>query len=96
MGLLSVSEQLKVLGELGPKRVSPALAPTMTGDAASVQVSLILGAKGVNYSPSSACSSGSDAIGQAYELIRQSNAKVDSKRKILIIIIMIIVYFMEK
>jgi len=75
-GLLSVCEQLRVLSEMGPHKVSPALAPTMTGDAASVQVSLILGTKGVNYAPSSACSSGSDAIGQAYELIRQGNTKV--------------------
>jgi 3-oxoacyl-[acyl-carrier-protein] synthase II len=74
-GLLSVVEQVKVLSEMGPGRVSPILAPTMTGDAASVQVSLTLGAKGVNYSPSSACSSGSDAIGQAYEAIRLGNAK---------------------
>jgi 3-oxoacyl-[acyl-carrier-protein] synthase II len=74
-GLLSVCEQYKILSEMGPDRVSPALAPTMTGDAASVQVSLLLGAKGVNYSPSSACASGSDAIGQAYELIRQGHAK---------------------
>jgi len=44
-GLLSVCEQLKVLDEAGPRRVSPTLAPTMTGDAASVQVSLILGAE---------------------------------------------------
>ncbi|MFC1929038.1 beta-ketoacyl-ACP synthase II [Chloroflexota bacterium] len=75
-GLLSVCEQYRVLSEMGPSRVSPSLAPTMTGDAASVQVSLTLGTKGVNYSPSSACSSGSDAIGQAYEVIRQGNAKV--------------------
>jgi beta-ketoacyl-acyl-carrier-protein synthase II len=75
-GLLSVSEQFKILSEMGPRRVSPTLAPTMTGDAASVQTSLTLGAKGVNYAPSSACSSGSDAIGQAYEVIRQGNAKV--------------------
>jgi 3-oxoacyl-[acyl-carrier-protein] synthase II len=74
-GLISVCEQYKILSETGPERVSPALAPTMTGDAASVQVSLLLGAKGVNYSPSSACASGSDAIGQAYELIRQGHAK---------------------
>jgi len=70
------SEQFKVLSEMGPRRVSPILAPTMTGDAASVQVSLTLGTKGVNYAPSSACSSGSDAIGQAYEMIRQGNARV--------------------
>jgi len=75
-GLLSVLEQFKILSELGPRRVSPILAPTMTGDAAPVQVSLILGAKGVNYSPSSACSSGSDAIGHAYEVIRHGNANV--------------------
>jgi 3-oxoacyl-[acyl-carrier-protein] synthase II len=75
-GLLTVSEQFRVLSEMGPKRISPVLTPTMTGDAAPVQVSLILGTKGVSYSPSSTCSSGADAIGQAYELIRQGNAKI--------------------
>lgn len=74
-GLLSVCEQYRVLAESGPERVSPALAPTMTGDAASVQASLLLGTKGVNYSPSSACASGTDAIGQAYEVIRAGRAK---------------------
>jgi 3-oxoacyl-[acyl-carrier-protein] synthase II len=75
-GLLSISEQLKILNEAGPKRISPILAPTMTGDAPSVQVSLVLGTKGLSYSPSSACSSGSDAIGQAYQAIRASDARV--------------------
>ena len=75
-GLLSISEQYKVLAEQGPRRVSPVLAPTMMGDAASVQVSLLLGARGLNYAPSSACSSGSDAIGQAYNTIRLGDAKV--------------------
>jgi len=75
-GLLEVAEQLKVLSETGPRKISPILAPTMTGDAAPVQVSLILGAKGPNYSPSSACSSSSDSIGQAYEAIRHGGAKV--------------------
>jgi 3-oxoacyl-[acyl-carrier-protein] synthase II len=74
-GLLSVCEQYKILSESGPERVSPALAPTMTGDAAAVQISLLLGARGVSYSPSSACASGSDAIGQAFTLIRQGQAK---------------------
>jgi len=75
-GLLEVAEQLKVLSEAGPRKISPILAPTMTGDAAPVQVSLILGAKGPNYSPSSACSSSSDSIGQAYESIQHGGAKV--------------------
>ena len=75
-GLLEVAKQLKVLDEAGPKKISPILAPTMTGDASSVQVSLILGAKGPNYSTSSACSSSSDSIGLAYETIRHGEAKV--------------------
>jgi 3-oxoacyl-[acyl-carrier-protein] synthase II len=74
-GLLSVCEQYRILLESGPDRVSPALAPTMTGDAASVQTSLLLGTKGVNYSPSSACASGTDAIGQAFEVISEGRAK---------------------
>ncbi len=75
-GLLSISGEWKVLTEKGPGRVSPILAPTMTGDSASVQVSLLTGAMGPNYAPSSACSSGSDAIGQAYDAIRLGNARV--------------------
>jgi 3-oxoacyl-[acyl-carrier-protein] synthase II len=75
-GLLQICSQLRVLSEAGPERVSPVLAPTMSGDAASVQVSLMLGTKGINYSPSSACSSSSDAIGQAYEIIKSGGAKV--------------------
>ena len=75
-GLLEVAEQLKLLDEAGPRKISPILAPTMTGDAAPVQVSLLLGAKGPNYSPSSACSSSSDSIGQAYEIIKHGGAKV--------------------
>ncbi|MBI4303379.1 MAG: beta-ketoacyl-ACP synthase II, partial [Chloroflexi bacterium] len=75
-GLLEVAEQLKLLNELGPDRISPILAPTMTGDAAPVQVSLIVGAKGPNYAVSSACSSSSDSIGWAYDTIRHGEAKV--------------------
>jgi len=75
-GLLKVAEQIKVLEEAGPRRISPILAPTMTGDAAAVQVSLLLGAKGPNYATSSACSSSSDSIGQAYDMIRHGEAKV--------------------
>ncbi len=74
-GLLSVCQQYQLLADRGPDRVSPILAPTMIGDAAPVQVSLVLGTKGLNFAPSSACSSGSDAIGQAYELIRTGHAR---------------------
>jgi 3-oxoacyl-[acyl-carrier-protein] synthase II len=75
-GLLSVCEELKILAEQGPRRVSPVLAPTMIPDAPSVQVSLLLGAKGINYAPSSACSSSNDAIGQAWDSIINGHARV--------------------
>jgi 3-oxoacyl-[acyl-carrier-protein] synthase II len=75
-GLLEVSDQLRILTETGPRRISPILAPTMTGDAPPVQISLLLGAKGPNLSMSSACSSSSDAIGHAYDSIKHGEAKV--------------------
>jgi 3-oxoacyl-[acyl-carrier-protein] synthase II len=75
-GLLKVSEQFKILAEAGPRKISPILAPTMTGDAPPVQISLLLGVKGPNLSMSSACSSSSDAIGRAYDAIKYGEAKV--------------------
>lgn len=75
-GLAKVEEQCKILSDTGPRRISPILAPTMTGDAPPVQISLLLGVKGPNFSLSSACSSSSDAIGHAYDTIRHGEAKV--------------------
>jgi 3-oxoacyl-[acyl-carrier-protein] synthase II len=46
----------------------------MTSDAAGVQIALMFGLKGPNFSVSSACSSGSDAIGQGFLLIRHDEA----------------------
>jgi 3-oxoacyl-[acyl-carrier-protein] synthase II len=75
-GLLSICNQLDVMKKHGPRRVSPILAPTMIPDSASVQVSLTLGTKGINYAPSSACSSSTDAIGHSYEIIRRGDARI--------------------
>ena len=62
-GLITLSEQFNVLIERGPDKVSPFLVPMMIADMASAQISIMLGAKGPNFCPTSACSSGSDAIG---------------------------------
>jgi 3-oxoacyl-[acyl-carrier-protein] synthase II len=75
-GLVSVCRELAVLAEKGPRRINPILAPTMIPDAPGVQVSLLLGTKGINYTPSSACSSGADAIGHAYEAICGGRATI--------------------
>jgi len=74
-GLLTLSEQIRILLERGPDRVSPFLAPMLLADMASAQVSIILRAKGLNVCITSACSSGSDAIGTAYEIIRRGDAQ---------------------
>ena len=74
-GLITLSEQIKVLVEHGPDRVSPFLVPMMIGDMASAQVSITLGVRGPNFCPTSACSSGSDAIGTACEIIKRGDAQ---------------------
>jgi 3-oxoacyl-[acyl-carrier-protein] synthase II len=48
----------------------------MISDMAAAQVSIALGAKGPNLCTTAACSSGSDAIGTAYELIKQGDVQV--------------------
>jgi 3-oxoacyl-[acyl-carrier-protein] synthase II len=75
-GLTTLFEQAKVLVEKGPDRVSPFLAPMMIADIAAAQISIALGARGPNMCMTSACSSGSDAIGAAAEYIRVGNAEV--------------------
>ena len=74
-GLITLSEQFNVLRDKGPSRISPFLVPMMITDMASGQVSIDLGLKGPNYCTTSACSSGSDAIGTAYQLIQAGKAK---------------------
>ena len=75
-GLTTLFEQTKILLEKGPDRVSPFLAPMMISDMAAAQASIVLGIKGLNLCTTSACSSGSDAIGVAYELIKQGGAQI--------------------
>ena len=75
-GLTTLFEQIKVLLERGPDRVSPFLVPMMISDMAASQVSIALGAKGPNLCTTSACSSGSDATGAAYELIKNGDVQV--------------------
>lgn len=74
-GLGTLFEQTKILIDRGPGRVSPFLVPMMISDMAAAQVSISLGLKGPNLCTTSACSSGSDAIGAAYELIKRGEVR---------------------
>ena len=72
-GLTTLFEQTEIMLAKGPDRVSPFLAPMMIVDMAAAQVSIMLGVKGPNLCITSACSSGSDAIGAAYELVKHGD-----------------------
>ena len=74
-GLTTLFEQIKILMESGPSKVSPFLAPMMISDMAAAQVSITLGVKGLNLCTTSACSSSSDAIGVAFELLRRGDSE---------------------
>jgi 3-oxoacyl-[acyl-carrier-protein] synthase II len=75
-GITTITDQHKILLQKGPKRVSPFLVPMMLGDMASGQVSMMIGAKGPNFSTVSACATGADSIGEALEMIRRGRADV--------------------
>ncbi len=75
-GIITLSEQVGVMDRRGPSRVSPFLVPMMLPDMASGQVSMLVGAKGPNYSAVSACSSGADTLGLAFEAIRRGDVDV--------------------
>ena len=69
-GVITLSNQIGVISTKGPKRASPFTVPMMIADAASGQVSIKLGIMGPNFSMTSACATGADAIGMAYRLIK--------------------------
>ena len=75
-GIITVTDQHKILLNRGPKRISPFLVPMMLGDMASGQVSMMIGAKGPNFSTVSACATGADSIGEALEMVRRGRIDV--------------------
>lgn len=69
-GLRSISENLFVLMDNGPRRVSPFMIPMLMSNGASGLIAIDNGYKGPSYSVASACASGADGIGVAWMLIR--------------------------
>ncbi len=69
-GLPMIEEQLEKLRTRGPGRISPFFIPGVITNLASGQVSIAIGAKGPNYSITSACATGVHSIGEAYNYIR--------------------------
>jgi 3-oxoacyl-[acyl-carrier-protein] synthase II len=74
-GIGFLEEQVKVLLEKGPDRLSPFTVPYMITDMAAGYSSIKLGAKGPNSCIVTACASGTNSIGEAYKIIQRGAAK---------------------
>jgi 3-oxoacyl-[acyl-carrier-protein] synthase II len=75
-GFSTIVEQHKIFLEKGPARISPFFIPMIIGNIASGHVSIIMGAKGPNSSPLSACATGTNALGDAFKIIQRGQADV--------------------
>jgi len=73
-GIETLIENIDVLRQKGPRRVSPTLVPAMMSNAAAAQISIKWNAMGPSLSPVSACAIGNTAIGEAFRLIRSGEA----------------------
>ncbi len=75
-GMNTLFTQIDVFFQRGPNRVSPFLVPMMLPDTAAGLVAIQLGARGPNMAVVSACASGTNAVGEAVEIIRRGSADV--------------------
>ncbi|MHB1325341.1 MAG: beta-ketoacyl-ACP synthase II [Thermoleophilia bacterium] len=75
-GLETFERETEVLLNKGPSRISPLFIPMQIVNMAAAQVSIVLGAKGPLSTVCTACSAASNAIGEAFEIIRRGAADV--------------------
>lgn len=70
-GMETLEAEHSKLLEKGPKRVSPVFIPMMISNMASGQISIYYGLKGPSMVVTTACASGTHAIGEAYRMIQR-------------------------
>ena len=75
-GLPIIEKFHRVLLEEGPDRISPFFIPMIIGNMASGQISMRFGTLGPNSCTTTACSSGSHAIGDSFRIIQRGDADV--------------------
>jgi 3-oxoacyl-[acyl-carrier-protein] synthase II len=75
-GIETIEEQNKILNARGVSRVSPFTVPRLMANAASGNVSILFHLNGPNTCVSTACATGSNAIGDAGRLIQHDLADV--------------------
>ena len=67
---------MQVFSERGPLRVSPFLVPMMLPDSAAGMIAIHMGVRGPNMAVVTACATGTNALGEAAEVIRRGQAEV--------------------
>lgn len=75
-GMETYEQQFKTFMEKGHRRVSPFFVPMLIPDMASGQVSILLGAKGINSCTVTACATGTNSIGDAFKVIQRGDADI--------------------
>lgn len=75
-GISTICEQVQVFSTKGPRRVSPFLVPMMIPDTAGGMIAIHLGIRGPNMAVVTACATGTNAVGEASEIIRRGQADV--------------------
>ncbi|WP_181349146.1 beta-ketoacyl-ACP synthase II [Thalassobacillus sp. CUG 92003] len=73
-GMNTYESQFETFQKKGYRRVSPFFIPMMIPDMAAGQVSIALGAKGINSCTVTACASGANSIGDAFKVIQRGDA----------------------
>ncbi|MGZ5468096.1 MAG: beta-ketoacyl-ACP synthase II, partial [Candidatus Aminicenantales bacterium] len=75
-GLGSIEENLRILWDKGPDRISPFFLIQTIINEASGQISIRFGAKGPNCANATACSTGTHAIGDSFRIIARGDADI--------------------
>src|SRR5690625_1547965 len=72
-GMDTYEDQLRKFIDKGYRRVSPFFVPMLIPDMAAGQVSIQLGAKGINSCTVTACASGTNSIGDAFKAVQRGD-----------------------
>ncbi|ABY94939.1 3-oxoacyl-[acyl-carrier-protein] synthase II [Thermoanaerobacter thermohydrosulfuricus] len=75
-GIETFENQMKIMYEKGPGKVSPFFIPMMIANMAAGQIAITFGLKGINETIVNACASSTNAIGEAFKAIQRGDAEL--------------------
>lgn len=75
-GVATMFDNVLLMAERGPDRISPFFIPMGIPNVGSGQVAIAFGMLGPNFATVSACATGAHAIGEAWETIRRDDADI--------------------